>query len=236
MTNDKALTQKPKAEAPAVQKSSVAQLLEYPFRPDQVKRRPDGFDYIETSAVIQRLNDSLGYEGWSFEVVEQAEMSDEAIVKGRLVVYYEGKTIIREQFGSHPYQKRRGTGEIISKGDVLKSAASDALKKCASLLGIGLHVYADDGSYRSFGANGEVVDSPVEGKPHKDNPNKNELLANNLMAEIYKVGQERGLDRAAVDEIAWEKTGRAMVEWGVNTLLSFRKALSEGAFDKVKVS
>jgi recombination DNA repair RAD52 pathway protein len=152
MTNDKALTQKPKAEVPAVEKSPTAFLLEYPFRRDQVKKRPGQggakLDYIETASVIQRLNDALGFAGWSFDVVQETEANDEVIVKARLTVHIDGRDVLKVQYGSHPYTRKKNTDEIVSKGDTLKAAASDALKKCSSLLGVGLHLHGE--SYRSF--------------------------------------------------------------------------------------
>jgi len=41
-------------------------------------------------------------------------------------------------------------------------------------------------------------------------------------------------DKAAMVEIGLEKVGRPIESWGVSTLLSFRQALSSGAFDKLK--
>ena len=34
-------------------------------------------------------------------------------------------------------------GKIVSLGDDLKAAATDALKKCATLFGVGLHLYEE---------------------------------------------------------------------------------------------
>jgi hypothetical protein len=43
--------------------------------------------------------------------------------------------------------KAKETGEIISLADDLKAAATDALKKAATLLGVGLHLYNGDSSF-----------------------------------------------------------------------------------------
>ena len=47
----------------------------------------------------------------------------------------------RRQFGSSKITRARESGEIISLADDLKAAATDALKKAATLLGVGLHLY-----------------------------------------------------------------------------------------------
>src|SRR5438552_19042939 len=47
------------------------------------------------------------------------------------------------QFGVSQLTREKGTGALVSLGDDLKAAATDALKKCATFLGVGLHLYAD---------------------------------------------------------------------------------------------
>ena len=133
-----------------IEKSPTAQILEYPFRTDQIKKK-QGFDYVESAAVIQRLNDAFGHDGWSFEILEQKAIEDEVITRGRLTVYgSSGGEIVKEQFGTHSYARSRETDEIISREQVMKASATDALKKCSSLLGIGLHLYSRGEQYQSF--------------------------------------------------------------------------------------
>ena len=107
------------------------ELLEKPFEESQIKRRkgPGGrtFEYLETATIIKRLNEIFGGH-WSFEVAEVIPSESEAIVKGTLTA----SGISKQQFGN----KQRLKNSLL--GDSLKSATSDALKKCASLIGIGL--------------------------------------------------------------------------------------------------
>ena len=59
--------------------------------------------------------------------------------------------IVKSQFGSSRITRARETGDIISLSDDLKAAATDALKKAATLFGVGLHLYRNDrpqGAYR----------------------------------------------------------------------------------------
>ncbi len=119
------------------------ELLEKPFNPDQIKQREGNFgkmlEYIEGHAVIQRLNDAFDSD-WSFEIVKHGIMTDtdEVLVLGKLIA----GDIVKTQFGSSRITRARESGDMISLSDDLKAAATDALKKAATLLGVGLHLYA----------------------------------------------------------------------------------------------
>lgn len=116
------------------------EILERPFNKEQIKQRKGNFgdiiDYVETHAVIQRLNDAFDGQ-WSFEVLTQERDSSQVIVLGRL----SAEGVSKSQFGCSSITTNSKTGEVISLGDDYKAAASDALKKCASLFGVGLHLY-----------------------------------------------------------------------------------------------
>ena len=119
-------------------------VLTRPFDPAQIRQREGRggkmLDYLETHSVITRLNEAFS-GAWSFEAVEYKTMEGEIIVKGRLTA----GGVSKEQFGSSEVHRTRGEngekGAPISVGDDLKAAASDALKKCATLFGVGLHLY-----------------------------------------------------------------------------------------------
>ena len=119
------------------------ELLEKPFEPEQIKQREGNFgkmlDYIEGHAVITRLNDALDSD-WSFEIVKHQILTDtnEVIVLGKLIA----GAIVKSQFGSSQITIARETGKVLSLADDLKAAATDSLKKCATMLGVGLHLYA----------------------------------------------------------------------------------------------
>ena len=134
-----------------IEKSPVSQILEYKFRSDQVRSR-NGLEYVESAAVIQRLNDAFGHDGWSFEIVEQKTVEEEVITRGRLTIYGADGEIIKEQMGSHSFARSRESNDILSRGDTMKASATDALKKCSSLLGIGLHLHSEGDRYLSFQA------------------------------------------------------------------------------------
>lgn len=118
------------------------ELLEQEFDKALIKKRKGrsgkSLSYIAAPSVIKRLNDAFEHN-WSFRIVEWKEMSGEAVVLGELTA--EG--ITKQQFGNSTLTVKKDSGELVSIGDDLKSAASDAVKKCATLFGIGLHLYGE---------------------------------------------------------------------------------------------
>jgi len=117
--------------------------LQRPFEPHQIRQRQglwgDLLDYVEGVDYIERLNEAFEFE-WSFEILEHRVYEDEVVVLGQL----RAAGIVKQQFGRSRITRSRDGGEILSLGDDLKAAATDSLKKCASLFGIGLHLYRDD--------------------------------------------------------------------------------------------
>jgi hypothetical protein len=105
------------------------------------------FAYVEHGYVTERLNMVFGFN-WDFEVVDKQILEDEVIVEAKLTVRTPGgQTIVKTQFGGADIKRHAsGTknGRPLSIADDFKAAASDALKKCASLLGIGLDLYGRD--------------------------------------------------------------------------------------------
>jgi hypothetical protein len=134
------------------------ELLEKPFPPEAIKTRQGrhgkALSYVEGHQVIRRLNEAL--DGWSFEVVEHQILDNEVFVLGKLTTANSTKMA----FGSSSLTISRD-GEIVSIGDDLKAAATDALKKAASHLGVGLSLYgSENGSVRTSapqhaGSNGQ---------------------------------------------------------------------------------
>jgi len=116
------------------------QLLEQPFAKELQKTRSGRgkrYTYVEGAEYIRRLNDA--FEGdWSFEVVEHQNLNTEVVVLGKLVA----GGVTKMAFGGSSITTSR-EGEIISIADDLKAAATDALKKASSLLGVGLHLYSE---------------------------------------------------------------------------------------------
>src|ERR671937_1272430 len=98
--------------------------------------------YVTGEQVTTRLNQVLGVGGWSFRILRHdinAE-ADEAWALGEIVAEIDGKCVTRQQFGSQKIKRSRSTGKPLDLGFDLKGAATDALKKCAMQLGVGLYL------------------------------------------------------------------------------------------------
>ena len=98
--------------------------------------------FISGEQVVSRLNEVLGVGGWSFRILRHDLNSeaDEAWVLGELVAELGERSVVRQQFGSQKIRRSRSTGVALDLGFDLKGASTDALKKCASLLGVGLYL------------------------------------------------------------------------------------------------
>lgn len=102
-------------------------------------------EYITGEQCITRLNEILGFDGWSFRVLQHGynDDADEFWVLGELTVT-DGVSVTRQQFGSQKMKRSRSTDKPLDIGFDLKGATTDALKKCATLLGVGLYLSRKD--------------------------------------------------------------------------------------------
>ena len=120
------------------------ELLEKPFSPDQIQQRKgldgDVLDYVAGAAVIQRLNEAFNAE-WTFEILDHHIYEKEVVILGKLTAL----GIAKCQFGKSKITRTKETKAEVSIGDDLKAATTDAIKKCATLFGIGLHLYFENG-------------------------------------------------------------------------------------------
>ncbi len=114
-----------------------------------VKQRPakggGTWDYVSGGYVKKCLNLMFGWD-WDFEIIDEKIMHGEVVVKGRLTCRSNGKEIVKMQFGNKDIMYRKlQQGETervpLSIGNDLKSAATDALKKCAAEIGLAADIY-----------------------------------------------------------------------------------------------
>lgn len=103
--------------------------------------------YIPVSEVINRLNKVLGVDKWSFTIIRcERDAADPDFVVAHVRIEYmasEFQTISRDGFGGQKI-KRTKQGQILDLGDEFKGAISDALKKAAQTLGVGLYLARSD--------------------------------------------------------------------------------------------
>lgn len=110
----------------------VMEALAAPFPEDEIEFLPKGYAngraralaYIDARSVMRRLDAVVGPGNWSFDF--ELLSPDGKMVKGKLTVL--GVT-------------KCDAGEADQEDEALKSAVSDALKRCAVHFGIGRYLY-----------------------------------------------------------------------------------------------
>lgn len=106
-----------------------------PFQPGEVKQYSrDGraMYYITARVVANRLDNVIGPENWDFEVKPWGQ---EALI-GTLILRLPDGTVVRKSDVG-------GKADMKAADDADKSAASDCLKRCASLFGVARYLYRD---------------------------------------------------------------------------------------------
>lgn len=144
----------------------------------QIYKRPGkgggNWDYVTVSYVQRVLDYAFGFN-WDFEIVEHGKEADHVWVLGKLTVYSADGTrkIVKSQFGRSEVKHKRDSKEYVDYGNDLKAAASDALKKCASMLGIARDIYGKTDYKAETGVeprepNGNTPKAEPVPVPHKE--------------------------------------------------------------------
>ena len=127
--------------------------------------------YIPVSEVITRLNKVLGVERWSFTILRcERDAIDPEFVVAHVRIDWrisdkDGYTLVsRDGFGGQKI-KRTKAGVIVDLGDEFKGAISDALKKAAQTLGVGLYLARSEDAIEIE----QVIDSEAEVKAMQAN-------------------------------------------------------------------
>lgn len=102
--------------------------------------RPNGngqvkaFAYVDARAIMRRLDQVVGPGNWTF-IPEIEHLSDTScVVRGHLAIFGVVKSDVGEA-------QPRGQQSADRASEIVKSATSDALKRCASMHGIGRYLY-----------------------------------------------------------------------------------------------
>lgn len=102
------------------------------------------WDYVTGTYVKKVLNYAFGWQ-WDFEIKNHGREGNLVWVLGRLTCHLSGdRKIIKEQFGRADVKTKKGSNEPLDFGNDLKAATTDALKKCASELGIASDIYGKE--------------------------------------------------------------------------------------------
>ena len=121
------------------------------------------WEYVTGVYVKKVLNYTFGWM-WDFEIKDKGREGDLVWVQGRLTINSKaGKPmIVKEQFGRADIKFKRGTKTPLDYGNDLKAASTDALKKCASELGIASDVYGKNEFTKIQKADKGFTPPPVE--------------------------------------------------------------------------
>ena len=160
------------------------------------KRNKDGepMTSINPIFVTGRMNEAFGLGGWQFEPEVINDSDKMVIVRGVLTIPSINARIV--QFGGNDNRDR---------GDAYKGAATDALTKCCSYLGVGAHVWRNNQP-------SEVESAlPAPAKP-RSKPNS---ASQRKKAEFDRVAElEQTLEKheeaanKLLTEIGWIETGQ----------------------------
>lgn len=151
--------------------SNILQSLSEPFDKAverQLKKGGASLTYIPVSEVITRLNRVLGVDMWSYEIIScsrDALDPDFVVAHVRLSATFIPTndappiTVVKDGIGGQKI-KRTKNGDIVDLGDEMKGAVSDALKKAAQHLGVGIYLArSEDAMYLEQAE--EQSDSPI---------------------------------------------------------------------------
>lgn len=203
----------------------------------EIRTRPgrsgQPMSYIEGHQVVQRLNDALGGD-WSFKVLEHQVLEAEAVVLGEL----RAGDVVKQAFGGSEIARSR-EGKVVSVADDLKAAATDSLKKAATLLGVGLRLHRAEEVVPAPKPKGPklvpreaVVEQQAEGAagptqgPQAPEGNR---LTKRQAGFIEKLAKANGMTAEELEEFALEKCGRPCAQLTVQQASELIRVLGRPA-------
>jgi len=141
-------------------------------------------DYVPGWWFVEQLNSLFGHL-WDFEVLRETIGEKQIWVIGRLTIKLPGgMTVSKTAYGGSDikvYSTGNKSGQVIDIGDDLKAAATDSLKKAATLFGLASDIYGKR----------EVQEQTGPGQAQ--------------LAALYKVGKSKGMDKEQVDAFCKQK-------------------------------
>lgn len=137
--------------------NAIYQQLSEPFAPEMEKTLVKSgvpLTYIPISEVVNRLNKVLGVSRWDFTIIScQRDAIDSDFITAHVRLTWNPENTKEDDKWVEPVTKdgiggqkikRNKKGEIVDLGDEMKGAVSDALKKAAQMLGVGLYLARSD--------------------------------------------------------------------------------------------
>ena len=125
----------------------------------QVNKGSRTEDYIPFPTIAQRLLEVCGAYDWDFEIIYSENVA--VAVKGNLRVKIDNKVVCVSGAGT-PQNTKESVGEQIKKME------SDAFKRAARNLGLGLHLWTGENPYWLESVLTALVDEDKKGKEKKE--------------------------------------------------------------------
>ncbi|MCK9578740.1 RAD52 family DNA repair protein [bacterium] len=151
------------------------------------------WDYVPGGYVEKVLNYAFGWN-WDFEIIKQEIIGEQVITLGKLTVKDgTGQSVTKTQNGRADIKCLKGKPHnpenYLDVGNDFKASATDAMKKCASMLGIASDIYGK----REFRDVGVVVKNDNRTDKTGATHNQEEKIKNNppeieIEAECHECG------------------------------------------------
>ena len=110
--------------------------LSAPFDPkfiQTVRKGNRSEDYVNHAVVTHRLNSVLGVDGWEFRVLEVQTYEDDGLHVAHVLAEMTIDMAVRQEIGL--------PSRISKYQDEIKTAVSDALKRCAMRFGVAIQLW-----------------------------------------------------------------------------------------------
>ena len=187
--------------------------LTEPFPRTAIKSRTGGggkkLDYIEGHTVIHRLNDATGNH-WSLELraLDTMQLGSRTLLRAHVALTIPGLGT-REHIGVQAVDERGGE-------DLVKGAVTDALKKSATLFGVGLELFGPD--YEA----GEITDAPPRNRSTTRNTVPDAPQAPSRHETPEKVSEHPTMDQRGLTAIFAQINKRGVSNDDLHTIVRHR--------------
>lgn len=97
--------------------------------------------YVPAVDIFDRVDEVLGMTGWQARVIREGLTATEAWVLAEVTATIDGIEVVRQQYGCEAITVGRDAKPV---SDLFKKAATDAYKKCLTLMGVARYLYDAD--------------------------------------------------------------------------------------------
>ena len=197
-----------------VKELTMSERLSQEFPEEKIKNRiiydcgkEKVISYVSGSDVIRRLNECFGL-AWDFVVTDKIVDVDigQVAILGSLTVTIntDGNVtkITKQQWGSSQIGCFNN-GRVVSLGDDIKTATTDSLKKCATMLGVALYLY--DGDEKGNISSSDPVPLTKESKQklesYRNDNDEEKKITKSQINSIIKICKENNITKDKLFEV-----------------------------------